>query len=146
MSKEKMIYGIATKLAQTLLPKLAEEIYDYVKDNLDDARECVADAIRPEPKEDKPMATKVYKTGKFTVAEINWIHNNYQHYLQHRTTCRGTPVETVKEFGEYCNSKFNRNYSPRVYSEIGSKGVNYYAHPEHLKQGEELEYTYPNKD
>ena len=32
MSKEKMIYGIATKLAQTLLPKLAEEIYDTVKD------------------------------------------------------------------------------------------------------------------
>ena len=147
MSKEKMIYNIANKLALTLLPKLAEEIYDYVKDNIDDAREYVAEAIKPDKVNNNPDTTKqseAYQNYvnnphrvRFTKPEIRWIIGNYRTFVDENCLVSGLTIDSKDDFRDYCNKKFNMDKTFHVYKEIARKGYDYYAYPDKLMDGED---------
>ena len=143
-----MIYNIASKIALNLVPKLAEEVYDYIVDNIDDVREYMADAIKPTRTPEKPTS-QVQVDGvvtRFTKPQIRWIQNNYKYFKSTGTLINGTTIDNEQDFAKYCNEAFNTDKSIHVYHEVARLGYKYYANPHNLSDGPDLPRTNPDPE
>ena len=135
-----MIYNIVSKIAVNLLPKLIEEAYTHIVDNIDDARDYIADTIKTDRPE-KPIR----RVFRFSKAQIRWIESNYNYFKHHKKLTNGTSIESDDEFAKYSNKLFNATKSACVYREIARLGYKYYTYPDRLEEGEELPDTYISK-
>lgn len=142
----KMVFeNIVKNVLMGLVPKIVEEGYDYAKEQISSLME---DDPKPEPVKKKRTVVQD-RTNKFTKADVEWIKNNFEYYMETGKTYNGAVIDKKdkdpKKFYAHCRETFNNSKSDMRYSQIARKGLKAFTRPDLLEDGEERKYITPSK-
>lgn len=140
MSREQMISLITTKLLPSLIPTIAEKIYDFV-----------GSMLTNEPEEESKPRAKAPNTFMLSNMDIKWIISNHWYMEKYGQLIIGASCRDIKSFTEYCNNKFSDQYkleinkSQTTYKRLALHGIHQYKNRKIPFTNIELKHTYPSK-